>query len=70
MVTVINYADEKFKPYQKLQTQTAYYFGADKVVEYSPADIDKDFYAKINLSLTSRAARVIGFGNRTLLKTL
>ena len=46
MVTVINYADEKFKPYQKLQTQTAYYFGADKVVEYSPADIDKDFYAK------------------------
>ena len=46
MVVVVNYADEKFQPYQKLQTKTAYYFGADKVIEYSPADLDREFYER------------------------
>lgn len=46
MILCINYADEKFRPWQQLQTQTAHYFGADKVREYSPQDIPPDFYAK------------------------
>ena len=46
MLLCINYADEKFRPWQQLQTQTAYRFGADKVREYSPKDIPADFYAK------------------------
>ena len=46
MILCINYADEKFRPWQQLQTQTAYLFGADKVREYSPKDIPADFYAK------------------------
>lgn len=46
MVVVVNFADEKFRPWQQLQTQTAYHFGADKVIEYSPADIDPEFYEK------------------------
>lgn len=46
MVVVINFADEKFRPWQQLQTQTAYHFGADKVWEYSPASLDREFYEK------------------------
>ena len=46
MLVVINFADEKFRPWQQLQTQTAYHFGADKVWEYSPASIDREFYEK------------------------
>lgn len=46
MLLCINYADEKFRQWQQLQTQTAYLFGADKVREYSPKDIPADFYAK------------------------
>lgn len=46
MILCINYADEKFQPWQRLQTKTAYYFGADAVIEYSPKDIPPDFYAK------------------------
>ena len=46
MLLCINYANEKFRPWQQLQTQTAHLFGADKVREYSPKDIDPDFYEK------------------------
>ena len=46
MILCINYADEKFRPWQQLQTATAYHFGADKVREYSPKDIPADFYEK------------------------
>ena len=46
MLLCINYADEKFRPWQQLQTQTAHLFGADKVREYSPKDIPADFYEK------------------------
>ena len=46
MILCINYADEKFRPWQQLQTQTALMFGADKVREYSPKDIAPDFYKK------------------------
>ena len=49
MLLCINYATDKgrnFRPWQQLQTQTAYIFGADKIIEYSPKDIPADFYAK------------------------
>ena len=51
MLLCINYADEKFRPWQQLQTYTAYHFGADKVREYSPKDIPADFYEKNKLIL-------------------
>ena len=45
MLLCINYSNEGlFSPRQQLQTQTAYLFGADKVREYSPKDIDPYFY--------------------------
>lgn len=46
----VNYADDNpkslFRDSQKIQTQTAYIFGVDKVVEYSPKDIPQYFYEK------------------------
>lgn len=45
MIVAINYADENFRKSQKLNTKTAYKKGkVDKVIEYSPKDIDKNFY--------------------------
>lgn len=46
MVIAISFADEKFRNAQKLNTRTAYKYGADKVIEYSPKDIDEEFYKK------------------------
>lgn len=44
MIYVINYADEKFEYNRKYSTKTAYSKGlADKVIEFSPKDIDIDF---------------------------
>ena len=43
MVIAINYADEKFRNAQKLNTRTAKKWGADKVIEYSFKDIDSRF---------------------------
>lgn len=51
MIIAINYADENFKKEQNYNTKTAYIKGCvDKVIEYSPNDIDLKFksdYAKI-----------------------
>lgn len=47
MIYCINYADEKFRQQQKYNTRTAYAKGkADKVIEYSPIDIDDVFKTK------------------------
>lgn len=47
MIVAINYADEKFKEAQKFNTETAYTKGkVNKVIEYSPKDIDSEFYEK------------------------
>lgn len=45
MIIAINYADNNFRKAQKLNTKTAYKKGkVDKVIEYSPVDIDKEFH--------------------------
>lgn len=47
MILAINYSDENFKKKQKYNTKTAYKKGkADRVIEYSPKDIDEKFYEK------------------------
>lgn len=48
MIYVINYADgEPYESFRKINTKTAYRFGkADKVIEYSSADISEEFKAK------------------------
>lgn len=43
MIIAINYADKGFKKAQKLNSETARQWGADKVIEYGPEDIDADF---------------------------
>lgn len=44
MKILINYADEKFKKAQKLNTFMGKHFGKfDKVYEYGPEDIDKEY---------------------------
>lgn len=61
MLLCINYADEssgrKFHPWQQLQTQTAYLFGADKVREYSPKDIPQWFYEKNKFILDKKTLK-------------
>lgn len=39
MITVINYSDARFEKARKFNTKTAYKFGADRVIEYSPKDM-------------------------------
>lgn len=46
MIIAINYADDGFKKAQRLNSKTARKWGADKVIEYSPQDIDEDFREK------------------------
>lgn len=44
MIVLINYADKNFKYAQKFNSKTAYKKGrVNKVIEYSPEDIDKNF---------------------------
>ena len=44
MIIAINYSDENFKKHQQYNTKTAYKYGkVDKVIEYSPNDIDVTF---------------------------
>ena len=44
MIIAINYADEKYKKAQKINTKSAYRKGkVDKVIEYGPKDIDLEF---------------------------
>ena len=44
MIYAINYADNRYKKAQKLNSQTALLHGVDRVVEYSPQDMDVSFY--------------------------
>ena len=43
MIIAINYANKGFQKAQKLNLSTALEWGADKVIGYTPEDIDKDF---------------------------
>jgi predicted SpoU family rRNA methylase len=53
MILAVNYADKKFKRAQHLNSKTARQYGADKVIEYGPEDIDKKFYEKNKEILTN-----------------
>lgn len=46
MIIAINYADDGFKKAQKLNSKTAKRWGADKVIEYGPGDIDQEFWQR------------------------
>ena len=48
MILAINYADDKYKVTQKFNSKRALRFGADKVREYSPDDLEADFREKNN----------------------
>ena len=58
MIVAINYADSKFEAIRTYNTQTAYSKGkVDKVIEYSPSDIDKEFkYRYANIFSYERGA--------------
>ncbi len=43
MIIAVNYADKNFRRAQKLNSKTARKWGADKVIEYGPDDIDGTF---------------------------
>lgn len=43
MIIAVNYADKSFKRAQRLNSKTARKWGADRVIEYGPDDIDDDF---------------------------
>lgn len=43
MIVAVNFADEKYGNAQKLNSKTAKKWGANKVIEYSPDDIDEEF---------------------------
>ncbi len=43
MIIAVNYADQKFQRAQKLNSKTARQWGADRVLEYGPGDIDDTF---------------------------
>ena len=44
MKYLINYANGAYKKTQHLNTKSAGKYGFDKIIEYSEADVDKDFY--------------------------
>lgn len=47
MKVLINFANENFRKQQAYNTKTGYSVGKfDKVIEYSPKDIDEEFYKK------------------------
>lgn len=46
MIIAINYANEGFAKAQKLNLQTALQQGADRVIAYTPKDIDSEFAEK------------------------
>ena len=46
MIIAINYADQGFKKAQKWNSKTALQWGADRVIEYGPDDIERDFLTR------------------------
>jgi hypothetical protein len=52
-IVLINYANERWKQKQRLNTQSGYAIGQfDQVISYSPTDIDREFVAKNELILS------------------
>lgn len=43
MIVAVNFADKKYCNAQKLNSKTAEKWGANKIIEYSPDDIDEEF---------------------------
>lgn len=54
MIVVVNYANKPYKKAQKYCTRSAYKYGADRVFEYSPENIDVDFFEANKKVLTQR----------------
>ena len=46
MIIAINYANKDFQKAQKLNLKTALKWGADKVIGYTPEDIDDEFFVR------------------------
>lgn len=46
MILAINFANRKYRRSQTLNTKMAYKYGADKVIEYSWKDVDKEYAEK------------------------
>lgn len=46
MIYAINFADEKFRSAQSFNSMMAKRYGADRVIEYTPDDIDEEFKVK------------------------
>lgn len=46
MILAINYANKPYRKAQRLNRKTALRWGADRVICYTPEDIDTDFYKK------------------------
>jgi hypothetical protein len=53
MILAVNYADKHFKRAQRLNSKTAKKWGADKVIEYGPEDIDEEFFERNKKILTN-----------------
>lgn len=72
MKVLINFADEKFRFNQKVNSFTGKYIGGfDKVIEYAPTDIDNEFYIKNKAILnTKRGAGLWLWKPYFILKTL
>lgn len=54
MIIAISYANETYRKAQKLNMKTALKWGADKVICYTPEDIDEEFYEKNREILDSK----------------
>lgn len=54
MIIAINYANKDFEKAQKLNLKTAIEWGADKVIGYTPQDIDAEFAEKNKDILSAR----------------
>lgn len=64
MILAINYADESFSKAQKWNLETALRWGADKVIGYTPKDMDAEFREKNKIFWLQRKEMVSTCGNR------
>ena len=62
MKILINYADSLWKPAQHFATKMAYKRGVDKVIEYGPEDISKEFREKNSYAFVQNNKRVGKYG--------
>lgn len=63
MIFAINYADESFSKAQKRNLETAIQWGADRVIGYTPQDIDEEFRKKNKAILSAKKEMVSICGN-------